>query len=88
MADSHTNSWASAFFHASIPTLAFGGVGDSGQGSYRGKDIARKNDDPLHDVASRVLASPRVFPQNGVFADAQKQSRCWDNYGAVLILVA
>jgi beta-apo-4'-carotenal oxygenase len=26
-----------AFFHASIPTLAFGGVGDSGQGSYRGK---------------------------------------------------
>ncbi|KAH9841185.1 putative fatty aldehyde dehydrogenase [Teratosphaeria destructans] len=26
-----------AFFHASIPTLAFGGVGDSGQGAYRGK---------------------------------------------------
>lgn len=26
-----------ALFHASIPTLAFGGVGDSGQGSYRGK---------------------------------------------------
>ena len=26
-----------SFFHASIPTLAFGGVGDSGQGSYRGK---------------------------------------------------
>ncbi len=26
-----------AFFHASIPTLAFGGVGDSGQGSYRGR---------------------------------------------------
>ena len=26
-----------AFFHAAIPTLAFGGVGDSGQGSYRGK---------------------------------------------------
>ena len=26
-----------AFFHASIPTLAFGGVGDSGSGSYRGK---------------------------------------------------
>ncbi|KAF2718755.1 aldehyde dehydrogenase [Polychaeton citri CBS 116435] len=26
-----------AFFHASVPTLAFGGVGDSGQGSYRGK---------------------------------------------------
>lgn len=26
-----------AFFHGSIPTLAFGGVGDSGQGSYRGK---------------------------------------------------
>lgn len=25
------------FFHASIPTLAFGGVGDSGTGSYRGK---------------------------------------------------
>lgn len=25
------------FFHASIPTLAFGGVGTSGQGSYRGK---------------------------------------------------
>lgn len=25
------------FFHASIPTLAFGGVGESGQGSYRGK---------------------------------------------------
>ncbi|GAB7358862.1 hypothetical protein MBLNU230_g4085t1 [Neophaeotheca triangularis] len=25
------------FFHASIPTLAFGGVGDSGSGSYRGK---------------------------------------------------
>ena len=25
------------FFHASIPTLAFGGVGDSGQGAYRGK---------------------------------------------------
>ena len=24
-------------FHASIPTLAFGGVGDSGQGAYRGK---------------------------------------------------
>ena len=26
-----------AFFHASIPTLSFGGVGDSGQGAYRGK---------------------------------------------------
>ncbi|PQE26334.1 hypothetical protein CJF30_00001091 [Rutstroemia sp. NJR-2017a BBW] len=26
-----------AFFHGSMPTLAFGGVGDSGQGSYRGK---------------------------------------------------
>lgn len=26
-----------AFFHASIPTLAFGGVGSSGQGAYRGK---------------------------------------------------
>ncbi|KAF2485288.1 Aldehyde/histidinol dehydrogenase [Neohortaea acidophila] len=25
------------FYHASIPTLAFGGVGDSGSGSYRGK---------------------------------------------------
>ena len=25
------------FYHASIPTLAFGGVGDSGQGAYRGK---------------------------------------------------
>lgn len=26
-----------AFFHGSIPTLAFGGVGDSGSGSYRGR---------------------------------------------------
>lgn len=26
-----------AYFHGSIPTLAFGGRGDSGQGSYRGK---------------------------------------------------
>lgn len=26
-----------AFFHGTIPTLAFGGVGDSGTGSYRGK---------------------------------------------------
>ena len=26
-----------AFVHGSIPTLAFGGVGDSGQGAYRGK---------------------------------------------------
>jgi beta-apo-4'-carotenal oxygenase len=26
-----------SFFHGSIPTLAFGGVGESGQGSYRGK---------------------------------------------------
>ncbi|KAK4899501.1 Hexadecenal dehydrogenase [Elasticomyces elasticus] len=26
-----------AMFHASMPTLAFGGVGDSGQGAYRGK---------------------------------------------------
>lgn len=26
-----------AFSHGSIPTLAFGGVGDSGQGNYRGK---------------------------------------------------
>lgn len=26
-----------AFFHASIPTLPFGGVGESGQGSYRGR---------------------------------------------------
>ncbi|RMZ27891.1 hypothetical protein D0859_08029 [Hortaea werneckii] len=26
-----------AFYHASIPTLSFGGVGDSGQGAYRGK---------------------------------------------------
>lgn len=25
------------FFHASIPTMPFGGVGDSGQGAYRGK---------------------------------------------------
>jgi beta-apo-4'-carotenal oxygenase len=25
------------FFHASVPTLTFGGVGESGQGSYRGK---------------------------------------------------
>ena len=27
-----------AFFHASIPTLSFGGVGDSGVGAYRGKE--------------------------------------------------
>lgn len=26
-----------SFFHGSIPTLAFGGVGESGQGAYRGK---------------------------------------------------
>lgn len=26
-----------AFFHASFPTLEFGGVGESGQGSYRGR---------------------------------------------------
>jgi beta-apo-4'-carotenal oxygenase len=26
-----------AFFHGAIPTLQFGGVGDSGQGCYRGK---------------------------------------------------
>jgi beta-apo-4'-carotenal oxygenase len=26
-----------AFFHGSIPTIPFGGVGDSGQGAYRGK---------------------------------------------------
>ena len=26
-----------AFFHGAMPTLAFGGVGDSGQGAYRGK---------------------------------------------------
>lgn len=26
-----------AFFHGSIPTLPFGGVGNSGQGAYRGK---------------------------------------------------
>lgn len=26
-----------AFFHGAIPTLAFGGVGDSGQGAYRGR---------------------------------------------------
>jgi len=26
-----------AFFHGSIPNLAFGGVGESGQGAYRGK---------------------------------------------------
>ena len=26
-----------SFFHASIPTLAFGGVGESGQGAYRGR---------------------------------------------------
>lgn len=26
-----------SFFHASIPTLPFGGVGDSGQGNYRGR---------------------------------------------------
>lgn len=26
-----------AFFHGSIPTMAFGGVGESGQGSYRGR---------------------------------------------------
>ena len=26
-----------AYFHASLPTLQFGGVGESGQGSYRGK---------------------------------------------------
>lgn len=26
-----------AFFHGTIPTLAFGGVGDSGQGAYRGR---------------------------------------------------
>lgn len=26
-----------AFFHGCIPTMAFGGVGDSGQGAYRGR---------------------------------------------------
>lgn len=38
---SHTRSGGvsvnDGFYHASIPTLEFGGVGDSGQGSYRGK---------------------------------------------------
>ncbi len=31
------NCFCSGFFHACMPTLAFGGVGNSGQGSYRGK---------------------------------------------------
>jgi beta-apo-4'-carotenal oxygenase len=30
-------SLTDGFFHASIPTMPFGGVGTSGQGSYRGK---------------------------------------------------
>lgn len=32
-----TNTTSSSFFHGSIPTLAFGGVGESGTGAYRGK---------------------------------------------------
>jgi beta-apo-4'-carotenal oxygenase len=37
MTGNKINNLNSGFFHASIPTLAFGGVGTSGSGSYRGR---------------------------------------------------
>lgn len=73
-----------AYFHASIPTLAFGGVGDSGQGAYRGKAsfdcFTHRRSITTTPGWIESLISVRYPPYKGKLAKFQKMSALSPNF--------
>ena len=73
-----------AYFHASIPTLAFGGVGDSGQGAYRGKAsfdcFTHRRSVTTTPSWVESLISVRYPPYKGKLAKFQKMSALTPNF--------
>ncbi|KAI9699770.1 MAG: hypothetical protein M1836_002805 [Candelina mexicana] len=73
-----------SFFHASIPTLAFGGVGESGQGSYRGKAsfdaFTHRRSVTTTPNWMEFLLSVRYPPYKGKLAQFQKMANLTPNF--------
>lgn len=73
-----------SYFHASIPTLAFGGVGDSGQGAYRGKAsfdcFTHCRSVTTTPSWLESLISVRYPPYKGKLAKFQKMSTLTPNF--------
>lgn len=73
-----------AYFHASIPTLAFGGVGDSGQGAYRGKAsfdcFTHRRSVTTTPGWLESLISVRYPPYQGKLAKFQRMSNLTPNF--------
>ena len=73
-----------AFFHGCIPTLAFGGVGDSGQGAYRGKSsfdcFSHRRSITTTPAWMESLISVRYPPYAGKLEKFQKMSNVKPNF--------
>lgn len=73
-----------AFFHGSIPTLAFGGVGDSGHGNYRGRAsfdcFSHRRSVTTTPWWVEKLISVRYPPYEGKLAKIRKMSELKPNF--------
>ena len=73
-----------SFFHASIPTLAFGGVGESGNGAYRGKAsfdcFTHRRSVTTTPGWMEGLISIRYPPYKGKWAKAKKMNELKPNF--------
>ena len=73
-----------AFVHGAIPTLAFGGVGDSGQGAYRGKAsfdcFTHRRSVTRTPGWMEGLLSVRYPPYEGKLAKARKMGKLTPNF--------
>ena len=73
-----------AYFHGSLPTLAFGGVGDSGQGAYRGQAsfdcfTHRRSITSTPGWMERLIAV-RYPPYEGKLAQLRRMSELKPNF--------
>jgi len=73
-----------AFFHGSIPTLQFGGVGESGQGSYRGRAsfecFTHRRSVTLTPGWMESMLSVRYPPYAGKLAQFQRMNNSKPNF--------
>lgn len=73
-----------AYFHGCIPTLAFGGVGDSGQGSYRGRasfdTFTHRRSVTTTPGWMEGLINVRYPPYKGKLAKLQKMNNSKPNF--------
>ncbi|MCJ1471452.1 hypothetical protein MMC13_000091 [Lambiella insularis] len=74
-----------AYFHGCIPTLAFGGVGDSGQGAYRGKasfdTFTHRRSITTTPGWMEGLINVRYPPYKGKLEKLQKMNNSKPNFG-------